>query len=77
LASGQPRDCDLEHVIAQLPDIYRQVILLRYYGGRTCAQIAEELQIATGAVTSRLSRAYRLLKDLLVRQETSESAKCV
>ncbi|UCD29535.1 MAG: RNA polymerase sigma factor [Planctomycetota bacterium] len=64
-ASQSSRDMDeeLEQYIARLPDIYREVILLRFYGGRTCQQIADKLKISTGTVTSRLSRAYAILKD--------------
>jgi len=63
--SSRDMDVELEQYIARLPDIYREVILLRFYGGRTCKQIADKLQVATGTVTSRISRAYAILKEYM------------
>jgi RNA polymerase sigma-70 factor, ECF subfamily len=62
-------DLPLERVIAELPDVYREVILLRYYTGRSCVQIAEELAIPLGTVTKRLSRAYTMLRDGLLESD--------
>ena len=59
---AQSHDYDLEQAIAALPDPYRQVILLRYYGNMSCAQVAEGLAIPLGTVTKRLSRAYAMLR---------------
>ncbi|MHC4441826.1 MAG: RNA polymerase sigma factor [Planctomycetota bacterium] len=61
--SSRDVDDDLERHIARLPDIYGEVIVLRFYGGRTCKQIADKLQVSMGTVTSRLSRAYAILKE--------------
>ncbi len=36
-------DCGLEAVVAGLPEAYRTVVLLRYYGSQSCKQIAEQL----------------------------------
>ncbi len=55
----------LESAVAQLPPAYREVILLRFYSGRSCPQVAEELHIPLGTVTKRLSRAYALLRETL------------
>jgi DNA-directed RNA polymerase specialized sigma24 family protein len=48
--------------IAALPEPYRQVILRRYYGDLSCAQVAEGLAVPLGTVTKRLSRAYAMLR---------------
>lgn len=67
------QDCALEAAVAALPEGYRQVILLRYYGGLSCGRIAEQLDMPLGTVTKTLSRAYALLRDALQqRQEVYE-----
>ena len=66
-------DYGLETAVAGLPEPYRQVILLRYYGDLTCAQIAQQLDSPLGTVTKTLSRAYALLRESLEQgQETNE-----
>jgi len=60
-------DYDLERAIAGLSKVYRDVILLRYYGDMSCPEVAERLGIPLGTVTKRLSRAYGLLRGSLVR----------
>jgi RNA polymerase sigma-70 factor (ECF subfamily) len=68
-STGRTRIDDeaLESVVAQLPQAYREVILLRFYSGRSCPQVAQELSIPLGTVTKRLSRAYALLRERLPR----------
>ena len=58
-------DVELERAIAGLPDSYRKVILLRFYGNQSCSQIAEKLDMPIGTVTKQLSRAYAKLRQLL------------
>ncbi len=66
-------DFGLETVVAGLPEAYRTVVLLRYYGGQSCKQIAEQLEMPLGTVTVTLSRAYALLRNALQqRRETHE-----
>ncbi len=67
--SEVPDDLPLQQAIAQLPDVYREVVLLRYYGGRSCAQVAQELGIPLGTVTKRLSRAYTMLRESLLQSD--------
>jgi len=62
-------DYGLEAVVAGLPEAYRTVILLRYYGGRSCKQIAEQLDMPLGTVTVTLSRAYALLRNALQQRQ--------
>ena len=67
------QDYALEAAVAGLPGAYRQVILLRYYGGLSCSQIAGQLDMPLGTVTKTLSRAYALLREALQqRQEVYE-----
>ncbi|MGC3960016.1 MAG: sigma-70 family RNA polymerase sigma factor [Verrucomicrobiota bacterium] len=60
----------LEEAIAVLPENYRQVIVWRYYEGRSCQEIATCLDLPLGTVTKTLSRAYALLRQKL---QTCES----
>jgi RNA polymerase sigma-70 factor, ECF subfamily len=62
----------LEAAVAALPEAYRTVILLRYYGGLSCTGIAAQLDMPLGTVTKTLSRAYALLRDSLQGQTVSE-----
>ena len=62
----------LEAAIAQLPEAYRKIILLRYYGGHSCNQIAERFNMPLGTVTKTLSRAYAMLRKLLQQQEQAD-----
>ena len=62
----------LEAAIAVLPETYRQVILLRYYEGLSCQEIATRLATPLGTVTKTLSRAYALLRQELEARERAE-----
>lgn len=66
------QDYGLEAAIAELPEGYRQVVLLRYYGGRSCSQVAEQLDMPLGTVTKTLSRAYAMLRKSLQQQKETE-----
>jgi RNA polymerase sigma-70 factor (ECF subfamily) len=59
------QDYALEAAIAELPEAYREVVLLRYYGQHSCNQIAERLDMPLGTVTKTLSRAYAMLRSSL------------
>jgi len=63
------QDRDLEQAIAELPESYRQLILLRYYGGYSCSEVAQQLDMPVGTVTKTLSRAYAKLRQSLQQQE--------
>ncbi|MBN1126394.1 MAG: RNA polymerase sigma factor [Sedimentisphaerales bacterium] len=62
-------DHSLAHTIAQLPNFYRELILLRYYGDFSCKEIAQKLEMPIGTITKTLSRAYALLREMLRNQE--------
>lgn len=63
------RDQELRQAVAALSEPHRQVIQMRFYGGQSCAEISNTLGISLGTVTSRLSRAYTLLRDALLVHE--------
>jgi len=67
------QDYGLEAAIAELPDSYRRVVLLRYYGGMSCSQVAEQLELPLGTVTKTLSRAYAMLRKSLQQPSETES----
>ncbi|MBU1107986.1 MAG: RNA polymerase sigma factor [Candidatus Riflebacteria bacterium] len=62
---GDVEDFRIDEVIAELPEIQRQMILLRYYESYSCLEVAELLQIPIGTVTKTLSRAYATLRQKL------------
>lgn len=53
---------DLKEAIDRLPDIYKQIILLKYYQHLKIEEIAQNLHIPEGSVKSYLSRAKKQLK---------------
>jgi RNA polymerase sigma-70 factor (ECF subfamily) len=69
---GGAPEYPLEEAIATLPESYRQVILLRYYEGLSCQEIATRLELPLGTVTKTLSRAYALLRQELKTRESAE-----
>ena len=69
------QDYGLEKAIAELPDSHRKVILLRYYGGYSCSQVAEQLDMPLGTVTKTLSRAYAALRKSLQKQKRDENCE--
>ncbi len=72
-ATGETPDYPLEEVIAVLPENHRQVILLRYYEGLSCQEVAARLGLPLGTVTKTLSRAYLLLRQELEARDFRES----
>ena len=59
----------LREALAELSDDMREIILLRDAHGLSYAEIASTLDIATGTVMSRLSRARSTLRDLILAKE--------
>ena len=62
-------DYELEEALAMLDEPYRQVVLLRFYSGYSCQEIAENLKLPIGTVTKQLSRAYEKLRNILKNRE--------
>ena len=69
------QDYALEAAVATLPEAYRTVVLLRYYGGLSCNGIAEQLDMPLGTVTKTLSRAYTLLRESLQQGQTIDEVQ--
>ncbi|MDY7100407.1 MAG: sigma-70 family RNA polymerase sigma factor [Actinomycetota bacterium] len=55
----------LTDVLAGLSRPRREVVVLRYWGGHTLAEIADLLDVPEGTVRSRLHRAHAELKEVL------------
>jgi len=72
-AADHSPDYPFEEAIATLPEAYRQVILLRYYEGLSCQEMATRLGQPLGTVTKTLSRAYDLLRQELTARERAEA----
>jgi RNA polymerase sigma-70 factor, ECF subfamily len=52
-------------IVAQLPETYREPLLLQVLGGFSCAEIAVILETTEGAVMTRLTRARSALRKSL------------
>jgi RNA polymerase sigma-70 factor, ECF subfamily len=55
---------DLRRAIMQLPDEYREPLVLQVLGGFTTAEIASQLQLTQAAVLTRLFRARNRLRTI-------------
>ncbi|MFM7161587.1 MAG: RNA polymerase sigma factor [Planctomycetaceae bacterium] len=69
-ASLEPESLDfdseaLQQALMQLPEEYRSALLLHYFRGLVCREIAAHLQIPLGTVLSRISRGKAALRELL------------
>jgi RNA polymerase sigma-70 factor (ECF subfamily) len=51
--------------INSLTEEYKVTLVLRHVNGLSCEEIAENLNVSLGTVTSRLSRAHKLLREKL------------
>jgi RNA polymerase sigma-70 factor (ECF subfamily) len=69
------RQSDVRKAIEELPDAYREVIILREFEELSYEEIAQVLDCPPGTVMSRLSRAREKLKELLQHWSISEK-KC-
>ena len=65
----------MEEAVAALPETYRQVILLRYYEGLSCLEVATRLGLPLGTVTKTLSRAYSLLRQELQARASVQTVR--
>jgi RNA polymerase sigma-70 factor (ECF subfamily) len=55
----------IRQALRQLPERLRTVLLLLYFRGMTCTEIADEVAIPVGTVKSRLYAARQKLQDVL------------
>lgn len=58
-------DSEVSLAVKQLPEKYRSVIHLFYYEGYSVKEIGDITHVSEGAVKMQLSRARRLLKNML------------
>jgi RNA polymerase sigma-70 factor, ECF subfamily len=72
-AADHTPEYPLEEAIAALPESHRRVIVLRYFEGLSCQEVATRLELPLGTVTKTLSRAYALLREELAGREGTES----
>jgi len=61
----------LRRALAELPDEWREAVLLRDIEGLDYREIAEALDIPIGTVESRIFRGRQRLKQIVTRKETS------
>jgi len=62
---GNMRRQEVLAEVDRLPESYRRVVLLRHGDGLSCARIAEVCGSPVGTITSRLARAYEMLREKL------------
>jgi RNA polymerase sigma-70 factor, ECF subfamily len=59
-------------LVARLPEVYRQVVLLFYWGEQSVSEVAKLLSLPEGTVKTRLHRARVILEDRLRRRGLDE-----
>lgn len=52
----------LKEALVRLPQQYREVVVLKYFGGYTIAEIGQLLEIPQGTVATRMRKALELLR---------------
>lgn len=72
LVQTQPEDRDLTRMVMELPDRYKQVVLLYYYEGLTQRGTAQALGLSPAAVVRRLRAAEAHLRRSLTGGEDDE-----
>ncbi len=60
----------LRRALEQLPEEYREPLVLQVIGGYSTEEIAGQLGIKAGAVMTRLFRARKKLREMLGERET-------
>lgn len=60
---------ELQKGLQELPDEYREILVLYYFGEYSYKQLSEELNIPLGTVMSRLARGKKHLRDRLFPNE--------
>jgi RNA polymerase sigma factor (sigma-70 family) len=60
------QDESLQGALDSLPDAYREVLVLHYFGGMTIKDMANALGVSPGAIGMRLSRARAQLREEMI-----------
>jgi RNA polymerase sigma-70 factor (ECF subfamily) len=68
-ALASDADPDLHRALEGLPEPLRQIVVLRFFHGLACPEIAQHLNQPVGTITKQLSRAYALLRHALAKDE--------
>ncbi|WP_410216615.1 sigma-70 family RNA polymerase sigma factor [Paracoccus sp. (in: a-proteobacteria)] len=68
---------EMRHALDQLPVHYREAIVLVGVLGESYTDTAEILQVDVGTVKSRVSRARKMLRDMLEPAETVKPAEAI
>jgi RNA polymerase sigma-70 factor (ECF subfamily) len=55
-------DLEMRQALHALPQAYREPLLLQVLGGFSCEEIAKMMDLTTGAVMTRLTRARQVLR---------------
>lgn len=63
----------LRCALVQLPEGYREPLLLQVIGGFSCSEIAELMKLTPNAVMARVSRARRQLREHLEQDEAHKT----
>ena len=72
LVSSEPEDHTLTLIVMDLPDRYKQIILLHYFQGLTLQETADVLGQSVSTAHRRLQKAEALLNDALEGGEAHE-----
>jgi RNA polymerase sigma-70 factor, ECF subfamily len=59
---------ELAEILAKVDAEAQQVLVLKYLHGMTCAEIAGELAVPVGTITSKISRSLGTLRDAAKRE---------
>lgn len=65
---NQERDTELMRAVKNLPDKYREVIMLKHVNELSYSEICEVLGLELSLVKNRLYRGRLMLKDTLIKQ---------
>ncbi len=64
VARGDLHEC-VTHAVSKLPDIYREVYMLREIQGIQAPEVSEKLGLSIPAIKSRLHRARQIVRETL------------
>ncbi|HEY3321272.1 MAG TPA: RNA polymerase sigma factor [Planctomycetota bacterium] len=71
-ASHQEKLDSISKSLGQLPDIYREILLLKYIDNRSHEDIAQLLDISLAAVDKRLMRGKEMLRESIRKWHTED-----
>ncbi len=65
----------LRTILGEIPELYRTVLILRYWSGLTPAQIARLLEEPEGTIRNRIFRAHLLLRERLAKESLPRESR--